>query len=614
MTSRSRWLALMCLIGLVVGIVRVQPTLSWTSLSILLWMLWEWSMFQISVTRELAHLKIQRSINGRSDPTGVLWAGRTIQVVLEWNSKPAHIGRGRCIRDVVPENLDLESLDQGNTDATRKPHRAKWNRLFKQIVADLFGIESQDEPINQFTTRWSNDAQAIRYRGEVRAAGELVFPGVRIEFHDAMRMFRRDRFIQHLQTFRVLPQYSAIGDATPNVKRMNAIPRQGIHRQQRAGVGFELLELREYVEGDPPKAIAWKASARRDKLMTRQYESEVPLRVQLIVDGTASTRIGGFGMRLLDQMTHTAASVAHSVTAVGDAIGAYLVDDVGSKRIRAVSGTTGFYGLMRALGEFSTNRLPPSTRLSAQMLETAYAVLSERHPELLDLKINPSSLNWLGLLNTRSENQRIQLTSAMAHMHGLSIHRQVAMLADDTELARRIGIFLSDCGMPWIAPIVAGTDASSFQSPTRIPLLTQSVMSAISNAHDNEVFVIVAELLGNTALRETSAQAMAPKTLEALLQALGIAKAKHHRVAVICPSPTLLRPKPVSTDLENNVVAIRMAAEHVRLRELALPLQRRLSKLGIPMTISGEPKATRMVLSEIEIARSGRLTCTGRGR
>jgi Protein of unknown function DUF58 len=317
-----------------------------------------------------------------------------------------------------------------------------------------------------------------------------------------MRLYRADRFVPHSQTYRVLPKFTAAGDATPNIKRLNAIPRQGIHRQQRAGVGFELLELREYLEGDPPKAIAWKASARRDKLMTRQYESEVPLRVQLIVDGTSSTRIGGFGLRLIDQITHASGSIAHSVTKVGDAIGAYLVDDQHIERVPASSGTIGFYALMRRLGDFSKNRNPPSRRLTPQLLESAYAVMSERFPDLLEPSINPIAMHWLRSFPRRGERQRIQLANAMAHIHGLSLNQQVNLMTDDSALAQRLAIFLSECGMPWIAPIAYPADADSFHSSERIHLLSKSILSAISNAHDNEVLVIIAELLGNDGWRK----------------------------------------------------------------------------------------------------------------
>jgi uncharacterized protein (DUF58 family) len=44
--------------------------------------------------------------------------------------------------------------------------------------------------------------------------------------------------------------------------------------KRRAGTGSDLLNLRHYEKGDPPRLIHWKASARLNKLMTRQLAQE----------------------------------------------------------------------------------------------------------------------------------------------------------------------------------------------------------------------------------------------------------------------------------------------------------------------------------------------------
>lgn len=53
------------------------------------------------------------------------------------------------------------------------------------------------------------------------------------------------------------------------------LPRQGARAQrevERSG-GDELAALRSYQTGDPPRNIAWKASARRDELLVKEFES-----------------------------------------------------------------------------------------------------------------------------------------------------------------------------------------------------------------------------------------------------------------------------------------------------------------------------------------------------
>ncbi len=204
-------------------------------------------------------------------------------------------------------------------------------RLLLNDVEPLNARHESQLKVGQTTT-------SIRYAARILSAGKLKLPGMRLVIEDVYGLYLADRFFEAPRQYMVLPGYYESGEMRPTVKRHNSLPRHGIHRLQRSGMGSELLELREYVPGDPPKSIAWKVSARRDKLLTPQYESEVPVRVHLIVDGSVPTRIGGFGSRLLDQINYVAASVAQAAIAVGDPVDCLLVDESGAKRLPWFSG------------------------------------------------------------------------------------------------------------------------------------------------------------------------------------------------------------------------------------------------------------------------------------
>ncbi len=51
----------------------------------------------------------------------------------------------------------------------------------------------------------------------------------------------------------------------------------------RPGVGEEFFTLREYVPGDTPRSIAWRATARSDSLLVRQNSLPVPQRLLLLL-------------------------------------------------------------------------------------------------------------------------------------------------------------------------------------------------------------------------------------------------------------------------------------------------------------------------------------------
>src|SRR5207237_1946828 len=126
-----------------------------------------------------------------------------------------------------------------------------------------------------------------------------------------------------------LPPLADAEGHRPTVKRYNLLPSPGQHRHLRPGSGSELLDLRDYLVGDPPKTIAWKISARRDRLITKEFESEVPVRCTLFVDASNSVRVpslpgegeGGGAprpSRALDRLVELAAGVVQVNTAAPD--------------------------------------------------------------------------------------------------------------------------------------------------------------------------------------------------------------------------------------------------------------------------------------------------------
>ena len=174
------------------------------------------------------------------------------------------------------------------------------------------------------------------------------------------------------------------------------------------------------------------------------------------------------------------------------------------------------------------------------------------------------------------------------------------MVHDPEFMAEQVQRFLMLSGVAWMDPVDAARARWVIADGQRLELLGDALVKGVSHARDNEVFVILADLLE-----------CAP-ALSRLLPAVKMALGRHHRVAFVCPSPTFRRPTASSTepqsDSADDLVA---AAEQIRVRELTIGLQRELRRLGAAVTCSGEEEAIHLVLSEMEIARSGRMSLAG---
>ncbi|HSO73955.1 MAG TPA: DUF58 domain-containing protein, partial [Blastocatellia bacterium] len=101
----------------------------------------------------------------------------------------------------------------------------------------------------------------------------------------------------------------------------NRRPEPGLRRMRVRGQGREFESLREFVIGDEIRHISWAATARRGKLITRQYTIERSQNIVVLLDtGRLMTaRIGK--LTKLDHAINATLSIAYVAAAGGDNVG-----------------------------------------------------------------------------------------------------------------------------------------------------------------------------------------------------------------------------------------------------------------------------------------------------
>lgn len=124
----------------------------------------------------------------------------------------------------------------------------------------------------------------------------------------------------------VVPRAIASGLAPPRGGRLRADPAAGRARNRR-GDGAEIREIRDIVPGDSFRKIAWKASARRGKLMVREMDIEERDVVWIVVDVSAEGWAGPIGDAPLDRAIDVAAAHAVERARHGAAVGVAFVTD-----------------------------------------------------------------------------------------------------------------------------------------------------------------------------------------------------------------------------------------------------------------------------------------------
>jgi uncharacterized protein (DUF58 family) len=101
----------------------------------------------------------------------------------------------------------------------------------------------------------------------------------------------------------------------------------GVRNLRRKGEGQGFAGLREYVLGDDPRHIDWKATARKAKIITREFTIERAQTVLTLIDaGRAMTQLAGEYSRF-EQALSSALVLTDIAANAGDRVGTMVFDD-----------------------------------------------------------------------------------------------------------------------------------------------------------------------------------------------------------------------------------------------------------------------------------------------
>jgi uncharacterized protein (DUF58 family) len=128
------------------------------------------------------------------------------------------------------------------------------------------------------------------------------------------------------QAVQVLPDLTGEGSRDLQLALAGAF-QAGRRRSPRRGEGSEFESLREYLRDDDFRSIDWKASAKRGKLISRQYETERDQRLMILLDTgrLMSPKIGSY--RKLDYAINASVHLAQVALRKGDLVGYAIFND-----------------------------------------------------------------------------------------------------------------------------------------------------------------------------------------------------------------------------------------------------------------------------------------------
>lgn len=508
LTTRGFWFFLVVFAALAAATIIGTPQLMLVCLTLLFWFLAQWFVFHIRIRLTMRDLQVERILRTNRGAVESIWARQNVEVIVNvYNDGPVDL----------PYVVLMERLPSF-------AHR-------KDGVLRLDGTLSTDKPL------------VMTYRIECPAPGRLRFEGVKLQVADLQGFFTFATFLRDPREYSVLPVLAVEASHSAYVKQHNALPLLGTHRHARPGSSSELLDLRDYIAGDPPKMIAWKVSARRDRLITREFESEVPIRCTLFLDISNSVRLGPAGETALAKLVEIVAALAQANASERDLTGVCLFDETSIREtIKAGRGSKHLLKMLAVLTR-AASLLPrtPDAKL-APLLPIAYGLVQDVYPEWLDRDVNHFPA-WLPLWSpqpaytipqpaiasgrwwqmpaiwTRRKLARLpvwlhsQIVRRLLPSHHaeyrwrkeiaaiLSVQYELGpgglalLLEDDRACAEYVQRFLGEHQLAYPYPFYDDEGRYLFAAPEKATVLAKALLKAITHGKDNELFVLCVDLL-----------------------------------------------------------------------------------------------------------------------
>lgn len=562
LTNRSSILIGISALGLVGSLLDRNEPLSLLSLSVLVWVWIEWLSFQrFKVLAQPLLRDYSRSIDGQVEESVTMVADRQISIRLFGKLPSVSRGYRFLFHDMLPDTFQVVS---------GKP---------LQVIDSGVGSKFDHE-----------------YKVTTSICGKVSFPGVRVEVCDYWGFFRWEQFLKIPQQPTVLP-YLIRPQTTVSVLKHNNLQRHiGHHRHMSAGLSSELLGIRDYRAGDPPRTIAWKPTARLGKMMTCEYESEVPVRATILVDLAVYQFQGRPGPSAADRAIMSCAAIAKLLLADRDPVAAVLLKSDSVRRIKHGSGERQLTTILQHL-LFASNPNPPLDHMEIRdLVKLVFENGSRRFPKQFDERYNQGPVRRRAFRIRPNRDDRIRRSLAVVLEHLLQWEPGIstAMQVDDKLMRRACLQYVNQFTV--VASATNVTSKPPWSDPGRwheeCRMMTtktvETLLDSNSRAKDNELFVVVAP------------EPFDQQCENLLVEALRTVVAGGHRVVFVAP----IAPPPIRKILDPTAARILGDANVVNMRNAPTMFRDRVSELGVAFARIDDPKLMQLVAMEVGLLQS----------
>lgn len=200
-----------------------------------------------------------------------------------------------------------------------------------------------------------------RYSVHPLQRGDYEFGDYTMRWLGPLRLFVRQRRIAATAPVKVYPNLLNVRRYDLLLRR-NRLQELGLRNTRMFGQGTEFELLRDYVADDDFRRIDWKATARRHRPVTRQYQTERSQMIMVVIDIGRMMQSPVENMAKLDYVINSALFLSYVATGMGDKVGLMtFADDVG-QFLSPKQGRAQFYRILEQLYAVAAQPVEPDYR------------------------------------------------------------------------------------------------------------------------------------------------------------------------------------------------------------------------------------------------------------
>lgn len=232
---------------------------------------------------------------------GCLWAvpgffhSRWIWAMLAWDALVLILAGVDAALLPPPDAIEVERRFENSpvlgepTEITIEVTQAS-NQILEVIVIDGSHPAIEPMPASAQLRAYPRDAARVKFVTTPNSRGDVALGKVYLRYRGALKLVERWAEADLEQKIRVYPTMERSSEDTAlYLLRIRQIALEK-RRLRLRGMGREFESLREYQSGDELRNVAWPATARRGKLITREFTTERSQQVWIVLDAGRLSR------------------------------------------------------------------------------------------------------------------------------------------------------------------------------------------------------------------------------------------------------------------------------------------------------------------------------------